>query len=246
MKMKLMHGDCLKRMFNIPDNSIDMVCCDLPYGKTKHKWDTPLDLGLLWKHYKRIVKDNGAICLFGSQPFTSTLVMSNFKMFRYEWIWEKDKPNNFALANKQPMKYHENILIFYKRQPVYNKQLQARTGSGKARYKYVVDNRKQTSKHFTLSEQPKFFDPNLKNPSTIQYFSTGRRQDLKHPQKPVALIRYLIKTYTNTRDMVLDNCMGSGTTGVACKNLNRNFIGIERDRKWFKLAKSIIKEAQRL
>ena len=195
----------------------------------------------MWAHLKRVIKKNGAIVLTASQPFTTTLINSNMGMFKYCWVWEKDKPNNFALANNMPMKYHEDVAVFYENQPIYNKQLQARTGSGKARCKYIVDNSKQKSDHLTLTENPKLFDPNFKNPSTVQFFSTGRRQDLIHPtQKPVALMEYLIKTYTNEGETVLDFCMGSGTTGVACRNLNRDFIGIEKDESYFKIAQERI------
>jgi site-specific DNA-methyltransferase (adenine-specific) len=162
-------------------------------------------------------------------------------MFKYEWIWEKDKPANFALANKQPMKYHENILVFYNKQPTYNKQLEPRKGSGKKRYKYPVDNSKRKSDHNNIQDDIKMFDPELKNPSSIQVISTGRRQDLVHPtQKPVALMEYLIKTYTNENDTILDFTMGSGSTLVAAKNLNRNAYGIEKDEKYFEIAKNRI------
>ena len=238
---KVLQGDCIEVMKTMPDNSIDMILCDLPYGTTQCKWDTIIPFEPLWEQYKRIIKDNGAIVLTASQPFTSALVMSNIKMFKYEWIWEKDKPSNFALANKQPMKYHENILIFYKNQPIFNKQLEPRRGSGAKRCKYPVDNSNRTSTHSDIKDEIKYFNPLLKNPSSIQVVSTGRRQDISHPtQKPVALFEYLIKTYTKEGDLVLDNCAGSGTTGVACKNLNRNFIGIELDKEYFKIAEKRI------
>ena len=136
--VKLYCGDCLEVMKNIPDKSIDMILCDLPYGTTACKWDVVIPFEPLWKEYKRIIKDRGCIALFGSEPFSSHLRMSNIKDYKYDWVWEKDKPANFALANKQPMKYHENIIIFYSSQPIYNKQLQARDGKGKDRYKYIV------------------------------------------------------------------------------------------------------------
>ena len=171
--------------------------------------------------------------------------MSNIKNYKYDWIWEKDKPNNFALANKQPMKYHENILVFYEKQPTFNKQLEPRKGGGKSRFKYPVDNSKRKSEHNNIQDDVKMFNPDLKNPSSIQFISTGRRQDLIHPtQKPVKLMEYLIRTYTNEGETVLDNCMGSGSTGVACINTNRNFIGIEKDDKYFEIAKNRIEKAQ--
>ena len=233
-KKEILLGDCLELMKDIPNGSIDMILADLPYGTTACKWDSIIDLDLLWKQYKRIIKDNGAIVLTASQPFTTKLISSNYGMFRYEWIWQKDKPNNFALANRMPMKYHENICVFYSKQPTYNKQMEPRTGSGRDRYKYVVDNSKRTSDHMTLNDKPKFYDPELKNPSSVQFVSTGRRQDLVHPtQKPVALMEYLIKTYTNEGELVLDNTAGSGTTAIACLKTNRQFIVMEKEKKYY-------------
>ncbi len=212
-------------------------------GTTACKWDVVIPFEPLWKEYKRIIKDRGCIALFGSEPFSSYLRMSNIKNYKYDWIWEKDKPNNFALANKQPMKYHENILVFYEKQPTFNKQLEPRKGGGKSRFKYPVDNSKRKSEHNNIQDDVKMFNPDLKNPSSIQFISTGRRQDLIHPtQKPVKLMEYLIRTYTNEGETVLDNCMGSGSTGVACINTNRNFIGIEKDDKYFEIAKKRIEE----
>ena len=242
--IKLMQGDCLELMKEIPDGSVDMILCDLPYGTTACKWDTVIPFEPLWEQYKRITKKNAAIVLTASQPFTTALIGSNLPMFRYEWIWVKDKPSNFAQANRQPMKYHENVCVFYGSQPTYNKQMQPREGSGSARYKYIVDNSKRTSDHNTLTSEAKMFDPNWKNPSSVQVVSTGRRQDLHHPtQKPVALMEYLIKTYTNEGETVLDNCMGSGTTGVACVKTGRKFIGIEIDEDYFNIACKRIAEA---
>lgn len=244
-KIWLMQGDCLERMKEIPDKSIDMILCDLPYGTTACKWDVIIPFDKLWLEYNRIIKKGGCIALFGSEPFSSYLRMSNIKNYKYDWIWEKDKPNNFALANKQPMKYHENILVFYEKQPTFNKQLEPRKGGGKSRFKYPVDNSKRKSEHNNIQDDVKMFNPDLKNPSSIQFISTGRRQDLIHPtQKPVKLMEYLIRTYTNEGETVLDNCMGSGSTGVACINTNRNFIGIEKDDKYFEIAKNRIEQAQ--
>jgi site-specific DNA-methyltransferase (adenine-specific) len=242
-KIQLIHGDCLEEMDKLIKQGVkvDAIITDPPYGTTACKWDSVIPFNDMWQRLNKLVKPNGAIVLFGSQPFTSALIMSNPKMFKYEWIWEKDKPTNFALANKQPMKYHENILVFYTKQPTYNKQLEPRKGSGSKRYKYPVDNSKRKSDHNDIQDDIKMFDPKLKNPSSIQVVSTGRRQDLIHPtQKPIALMEYLIKTYSNEGETVLDFCMGSGTTGVACKTLNRNFIGIELDKKYFEIAKARI------
>ena len=245
----LRQGDCLELMKNIPDKSIDMILCDLPYGTTTCKWDVIISFEPLWEQYNRIIKDNGAIVLFGKQPFTTDLIMSNRKLFKYELIWEKDKPTNFALANKQPMCYHENILVFYKKQPIYNKQLIKREGSGSSRCEYGVNHKNRTihgtNKKYTSKKEKDNYDKEFKNPKSILYYDTGRRQDLYHPtQKPVALLEYLIKTYTNESETVLDNCMGSGSTGVACKKLNRNFIGIELDENYYKIACERINNTQ--
>jgi site-specific DNA-methyltransferase (adenine-specific) len=234
--ISLINADCLEAMRDIPDGSVDMVLTDPPYGTTACKWDSVIPFEPMWEQLKRITKPNGAIVLTASQPFTSALIMSNVKMFKYEWIWQKDKPSNFALANKQPMKYHENVCVFYAAQCIYNKKMQERTGSGKQRIRYIVDNTSRKSDHINCVDNPKMFGE-LKNPSTIQEFSTGRRQDGIHPtQKPVALMEYLIRTYTNAGDTVLDFTMGSGTTGVAAKNLGRSFIGIELDPDYFHAA----------
>ncbi len=232
-------GDCLELMKYIPDKSIDMILCDLPYGTTACKWDTIIPFEPLWEQYERVIKVNGAIVLTASQPFTSNLVMSNPKLFRYEWIWEKNKPSNFMLANKQPMKYHENVLVFYKKQPIYNKQLIPRSESGKQRIKYKTD--RTESEHYFLEKKEIEYNPDLKNPSTILKINTVYQNINLHPtQKPVALCEYLIKTYTKEGETVLDNCMGSGTTAIACINTNRNFIGIEKELKYFEIAKKRI------
>lgn len=233
----IINGDCLEIMKQISDCSIDMILCDLPYGTTACKWDTIIPFEPLWEQYERIIKNNGAIVLTASQPFTSALVMSKVNLFKYEWIWVKDKPSNFALANRMPMKYHENVLVFYKNQPIYNKQLEKRKGSGKERLKYPVDNSNRKSEHQNIQDNIKYFDQNLKNPSSVQEFSTGRRNDIIHPtQKPVSLFEYLIKTYTNEGELVLDNCIGSGTTAIACLNTKRKFIGIEKELKYCEIA----------
>lgn len=243
---RLMLGDCLQRMSEIPDGSVDMILCDLPYGTTACRWDCVIPFEPLWAQYRRVTKKSAAIVLTASQPFTASLIASNMRDFRYCWVWVKDKPSNFAQANRQPMKYHEDVAVFYAEQPTYNKQLEPRTGSGAARLLYEVDNSRRTSDHLTLRSEPKMFDPNWKNPSSVQAVSTGRRQDLVHPtQKPVALMEYLIRTYTNEGETVLDNTMGSGTCGVAAANTGRAFIGIERDPAYFEAARQRI-EAVRL
>ena len=232
----LKHGDCLEIMQNIPDNSIDMILCDLPYGTTKNKWDSIIDLKKMWEQYERIIKDNGAIVLFSQMPFTAELVHSNLKLFKYEWRWEKENGTGFLNAKKMPLKIHENILVFYKKPPIYNPQM--RTGfkpynqmSGRGSENYGEQVRVRTVKEGDRVP--------------IDRMKFARDKEKLHPtQKPVALLEYFIKTYTNENDTVLDNCMGCGSTGVACKNTNRNFIGIELDEKYFVIAAKRIAEVK--
>ena len=245
--VNLMLGDCLERMKEIPDASVDMVLADPPYGTTACKWDSIIPLEPMWNELKRIIKPNGAIVLFSSQPFTSVLVTSNLKMFKYEWIWEKAVGSNFAALKYQPMKEHENILVFCKGTTVYNPIKEERKGSGKQRQKAGYANSKATAKTgqfiggiMDATKRTNDYEE-LRYPSSIQYFNNRDKDRGMHPtQKPVALMEYLIKTYTNEGETVLDNCMGSGTVGVACKNLNRNFIGIEKDETYFKIAQDRI------
>lgn len=242
MSIQLVHGDCLVEMKNIPDKSVDMILCDLPYGTTACKWDTIIPFAQLWEQYKRIIKDNGAIVLTASQPFTSALVMSNPDMFRYEWIWKKNAGSNFAQVKYQPMKEHENILVFGNKTPSYNPQMQERSESGKAMISSGVKSKASkgldvysgANQGYDNSNQ----DPYMRVPSSVQCFN--RQRGLHPTQKPVGLFEYLIKTYTNEGYLVLDNCMGSGTTGVACKNLNRSFLGIELDEGYYNIAKTRI------
>ena len=229
-------------MKDIPDGSVDMILADLPYGTTACAWDEIIPFEPLWEQYKRVVKDDGAILLFNDEKFGVALKNSNFNDYKYDWIWVKTKPSNFALANRMPMKYHEFISVFYKKQPLYSKQMIPREGGGKARAKYVVDNSNRTMHGSNkVYGNIKKYDENYKNPKSILEYTQGRPQDSLHPtEKPVDLCEYLIKTYTNEGDTVLDNVMGSGSTGVACKNLNRNFIGMELDEEYFKVAQSRI------
>ena len=234
--IQLYHGDCLEEMKNIPDKSIDMILCDLPYGTTQNKWDSIIPLEPLWKQYKRIIKDNGAIVLFAQTPFDKVLGASNLKMLKYEWIWEKQQGTGFLNAKKMPLKKHENILVFYKKLPIYNPQMIGNEIRTKKRNK----NGKTTDNYgkFTYDEQSTYVG---RYPTSILSFD--RDKNKLHPtQKPVALLEYLIKTYTNEGEIVLDNCMGSGSTGVACKHTNRKFIGIEIDEKYFEIAKKRIEE----
>jgi site-specific DNA-methyltransferase (adenine-specific) len=240
-------GDCLDVMKDIPDASIDMILCDLPYGTTACKWDTIIPFEPLWAHYKRVIKDNGAIVLTASQPFTSALVMSNIKMFRHEWIWKKNRGSNFATLKYQPFKEHESVLVFGKSTVKYFPIMQERTESGKNRCKYTFNN-KVTSEtissktFYNQAGERRKMDDNFRYPSSIQRFNTETGM---HPtQKPVALFEYLIKTYTNEGDLVLDNCAGSGTTGVACINTKRDFILIEKEEEYVTIIKDRIEDSK--
>lgn len=246
--IQLYNGDCLELMKDIPDNSVDMCLTDPPYGMTACKWDSVIPFEPMWEQLKRIVKDNGAIALFGSEPFSSALRMSNIKMFKYDWVWKKSNPSNIALANKQPMKYHEIISIFYSKQPLYIKQMIKRESqrikqAHKNDYKFHNSGSEQTVLGY-IEVDSKKYDDKLKNPSSVIEINSLRpnsKEFIKHgTQKPVALLEYLIKTYTLENETVLDFTMGSGSTGVACVNLNRKFIGIEKDKEYFEIAKKRI------
>ena len=240
--IELWQGDCLDLMKNIPDNSVDMILCDLPYGTTQCKWDSIIPFEPLWEQYNRIIKDNGAICLFGSEPFSSMLICSNINRFKYNWIWQKNKCTGFLNAKKQPLNDNETISIFYKKQCIYNPQMTNAERIYKRGY-VVRDAEKNIRQSECYGKQHSNLqtDNGLRYPKRIQYFNNNDTSHQLHPtQKPVALCEYLIKTYTNEGETVLDNCMGSGTTGVACKNLNRKFIGIELDEGYFKVAKERI------
>ena len=245
--VQIKNADCLIEMKNIPDKSIDMILCDLPYGTTACKWDVIIPFEPLWKEYKRIIKDRGCIALFGSEPFSSHLRMSNIKDYKYDWIWDKMQGSNFFNAKKRPLISYENITIFndsrYK--PIMNKSLP----------KNMRDRVKNFSKgsnntiYGKTKEYTSLKNENERYPLSVLYFSSQGQELHKtkrqHPtQKPVALLEYLIKTYTLENETVLDNTMGSGSTGVACVNTNRNFIGIEKDPEYFKIAEKRIREAQ--
>jgi site-specific DNA-methyltransferase (adenine-specific) len=237
---KVTQGDCLEVMREIPDKSIDMILCDLPYGTTACKWDTIIPFDELWAQYERVIKDNGAIVLTASQPFTSALVMSNPKLFRYEWIWEKDQGRNFQLAKKQPLKITESILVFYKKLPAYNPQ-----GLIKLDKPIVKSNRNKGGRLSHLSSESKrdvYTQEYTNYPKNLVKINSERGF---HPtQKPVALFEYLIKTYTSENEIVLDNCIGSGTTAVAAINTGRQFIGIEREPDYVAIANKRIADAQ--
>lgn len=237
MNYELLQGDCLELIKKIPSNSIDMVLADLPYGTTHNKWDIVIPLEPLWAEYKRVLKSNGVVALFSQQPFTSQLVNSNPKDFRYEWIFQKSIATGFLNAKKMPLKSHENVLVFYKKLPTYNPQM--RTGGKPYRTKRKPIN--------SPTYNPTYTDTITCNTDGKRYpidVVTFKSENGLHPtQKPVAMCEYLIKTYTNSGDIVLDNVMGSGTTGIACVNTNRNFIGIEQDEEWFRKAEQRIKSA---
>ena len=236
--LKLLHGDCLELMKDIPDKSIDAIITDPPYGTTACKWDSVIPFDLMWKQLNRIIKPNGAIVLFGSEPFSSALRMSNIKNYKYDWIWQKNRGSNFATVKYMPMKEHEIISVFNKHN--YYPIMQKRAGGGADRVKYKINPSTKAEIYGGLVSKKSSICSELRVPSSIQKFNT---EVGKHPtQKPVALIEYLIKTYTNENETVLDFTMGSGTTGVACKNLNRKFIGIEMDDKYFEIAKKRIEE----
>ena len=234
--MQLIHGDCLEKMKDIPDKSIDMILCDLPYGTTACKWDVVIQFEPLWEHYKRIIKDRGAIVLFGSEPFSSYLRMSNIKQYKYDWVWDKVRPSGFQIAKYNPMKRHELISVFQEGSNWYP-QKEKRDKPVKGR----VCSSSDSSPLKYNDGIARVYDE--KNPQSILVFSKQSDGKYIHPtQKPVALLEYLIKTYTLEGETVLDNCMGSGSTGVACVNTNRNFIGIEKDDKYFEIAKKRIEE----
>ena len=235
---KVICGDCLEVMKDIPDKSIDMILCDLPYGTTLNKWDSIIPLDLLWHEYERIIKDRGMICLTASEPFTSQLISSNYKLFKYDLIWDKKSTTGFLNAKRRPLRRHEQVLCFYKKLPIYNPIMEIR---GKPRNKGSYNKRKGDGDScYGKFENIESFN-NTYYPTSILEFSNANQKDKLHTtQKPVELCEYLIKTYTNEGETVLDNCMGSGSTLVACINTNRNFIGIEKELKYFEIAKKRI------
>ena len=235
----LWQGDCLELMKDIPDKSVDMILCDLPYGTTSCKWDSVIPFEPLWEHYKRVIKDNGAIVLTARQPFTSRLIASNEKMFRQTWVWDKVIGVNFMNAKKMHIQGFEDICVFYKKLPTYNPQMEEGIPFKDSR---ETKHRTETE---ALGSRVKYTPQNnngTRYPRGIIRFSARNNKPLHPTQKPVPLFEYLIKTYTNDGETVLDNCMGSGTTGAACKNLNRKFIGIELDKNYFEIAKNRILE----
>lgn len=238
MKINLQYGDCLELMQDIADQSIDLILCDLPYGTTQNKWDAVIPLEDLWCAYNRICR--GAVVLTAAQPFTSALVMSNVNDFKYQWVWQKSRPTGHMNAKKQPLREHEDICVFYRKQPTYNPQMT----KGKPNHVNSNPKVKSSSDNYGMQYEVAEKVTDEKYPKTILPFKVLSPTHVQHPtQKPVELMEYLIETYTNEGDTVLDNCMGSGTTGVACVSTGRNFIGIEQDFKYFRIARQRIKEA---
>jgi len=237
LRNTVIHGDCLEEMKRIPDKSVDMILADLPYGTTACKWDTIIPFEPLWEQYERVIKDNGVVVLTASQPFTSALVMSNPKLFKYEWIWDKKIPSGMSYARFQPMRQHENVLVFCKNKTIYNKQMMKRdkpikSGGTKksetAPIKYKDEKFKKTYEY--------------KNPTTIIPFQKIRKGSVHPTQKPTALFEYLIKTYTQPGEVVLDNVAGSGTTAIAALNADRNYILIEKEKEYIDIIDKRLKD----
>lgn len=238
--VSLMLGDCLERMKEIPDGSVDMILADLPYGMTaRNEWDKKIPLPPLWGQYERIIKGNGAIVLFSQMPFGAELIQSNRKMFRYEWIYQKTLPGGFLNAKRMPLRVHENVLVFYNSLPTFNPQ----KTTGEPYDKGIL--KPSTTTNYGLHGAHVGINPTGERfPVDVVKYSNANRHNVFHPtQKPVALLEYLIKTYTNPGETVLDNVMGSGSTGVAAVNTGRKFIGIELDEKFYETAKSRIEKA---
>ena len=238
-------GNCLEIMKSIEEASVDLICCDLPYGTTRCAWDVVIPFEPLWEQYRRIIKPNGAILLFATEPFASQLRLSNLEWYKYDLYWKKEKPTNFMNLKKRAGKVTENICVFYKEQPTYNPQMVKYNGkpvknSPKGRFNSEV------SSKWNRQITP-YIDTGYRYPCDILEFRREKLGSTVHPtQKPLALVEYLLKTYSNEGDLVLDNCMGSGTTGVACRNLNRDFIGIELDASYYNIAKERIDEQETL
>jgi len=241
-KNKIYLGDCLELMpKHIEDKSIDMIFCDLPYGTTQNKWDSVIPLGELWKEYKRVIKDNGAIVLFAAQPFTSALIMSNPKMFKYDWIWQKPKGTGHLNAKKQLMRDKEDVLVFYKKQCTYNPQM---TEGAPYKDKAGKDHTKSTSMTGSYGSYTNYREVNkgVRYPKQVQQFGVVERGTLHPTEKPLEIVEYMIKTYTNEGDLILDNTCGSGTTGRGAKNLNRDYIMMEMDKEYYEIANKMLQD----
>lgn len=232
-KITLINDDCFNYLPKIKSESIDLILCDLPYGTTNCSWDSQLDLKKLWKEYERIIKEHGAIVLFAQSPFDKVLACSNLDLYRYEWIWEKTQATGHLNARKMPLKAHENILIFYKKLPKFFPQ---KTFNHRPIHSYTkyIETQNKTEIYRKANREITGGGETSRYPRDVIIFSSDKQKDHYHPtQKPLALIEYLINSYSEPGDLVLDNCMGSGTTGLACLNLNRQFIGIEINEKYY-------------
>ena len=250
--IELKQGDCLELMKDVAENSVDLILCDLPYGTSACSWDSVIPMDKLWEQYNRVIKDRGAILLFAQTPFDKVLGVSNLENLRYEIIWQKTAPTGFLNAKKMPMKAHENILVFYKKLPTYNPQMtqgHPRKVSSKASRSASAQRHSEKSlngesNYGVFANDIEGYDSTERYPLSVQVFAKDQQKENYHPtQKPVALLEWLIKTYTNEGALVLDNCMGSGSTGVACVNTNRNFIGFELTEQYFEIAQSRIERA---
>ena len=238
----LILGDCLEVMPKIREKSIDMILCDLPYGRTHNKWDSIIPFEDLWSNYNRVIKDNGVIALFADGMFMAKLMLSNEKMWRYNLVWDKVLVSGFLNANRQPLRSHEEIVIFYKKQPTYNPQ-KIKGNPNHSKGTTTKNTNNNYGKYDLVDNRELLGD--MKHPKSIWTFEKPHPSKMVHPtQKPLSCIENLIKTYTNEGDLVLDNCMGSGTTCIGALNLNRDFIGIEKDEKYFEIVKSRILENQ--
>ena len=245
LENKIINADCMDILKQLPDKCVDMILCDLPYGTTACKWDTIIPFEPLWEQYNRITKDNAPIVLFGQEPFSSLMRTSNLKMYRYDWVWEKERGSNVLCVKWMPFKIHENIMVFYKNKPTYNPQMCQRTG------KEIKPNHPKNGKVgkliYSSGLTPKpYKDNGFRYPKSIIKFNRDILVSNLHPtQKPVALCEYLIKTYPNENDLVLDNCSGSGTTAIACQRLKRRFICIEKDPEYWKASCKRLEDEQR-
>jgi len=232
--INLLHGDCLEQMKTLGDGSIDMILTDPPYGTTACKWDSIIPLEPMWEQLKRVIKPNGAIVMTASQPFTTTLIASNMNMFKYCWVWEKGAPVGFLNARRMPLKDHEDICVFYQKQPTYSPQGLTVTNTKSSR----KNGKTKTGGTYGAVSDVEYVAKEGNFPRSVQRFKRVTHKQIHPTQKPVALMEYLIKTYTNEGETVLDFTMGSGTTGVAAKNLNRSFVGIELDPDYYNIAKA--------
>ena len=243
MTIDLRYGDTIEQMKLIPDKSIDAIICDLPYGTTACKWDTIIPFDKLWEQYERIIKDNGAIVLTASQPFTSALVMSNPKLFKYEWIWEKNVASNFMQYKFMVAKKHENVLIFAKGKTKYNPIMEDKSELSIQRMKYKFKDRKQSEHYKTDISKDRSDRQEKMYPTSVKKFN--REVGLHPTQKPVSMMEYFVLTYTDKNDTILDNTFGSCTTGIACINTDRNFIGIDNNMDYFNISKKRVEEKRK-